>query len=250
MIRGARRAYPGRILRTYETANRRAMDPWASFALSTDGLRARYCELNHLGALLRQPSNTVSNLAYAFAGGLLWRTEAAAGRRLVVAACALCLLGLAVGSALFHASISLFAQQLDMAGAYAVLLAGSAAPLLLSRPASRDAWGLGLLFALIALFYGFDLYLQGSWLLPLLVLVAGVSATWARRRAPAAYQGPWLWRAVCAVALAGVAWVLDDRKLGCMPNSWLQWHALWHLATAFAAHQLFTFHLRGARGAR
>ena len=221
-------------------------DPWSSFVLGTDGLSARYCELNHLGAWLRQPMNSLSNLAYVLAGVWLWRREAAPGRSRSVFTLAACLCAVGVGSGLFHASIALFAQQLDMAGAYAVLLAGIAAPFILSEEAPKQTVRLALLAVVIALFYAFDLYLQGTWLLPLLVLLAGVTAAGVRLRAPERYAGPWLSRALYAAALGAAAWGLDDRKVLCAPRSLLQWHALWHVATASAAFCLYTFHLRGA----
>jgi hypothetical protein len=215
------------------------VEPWADWVVGTDGLGPRYCEANRLAEWVRQPANTWSNAAYALAALGVARGGDAAGAAIPAA----CLTGLALGSAFFHASLTLAAQRLDMDGAYAVSYAGLALPAALRRPRRElPAWG-ALVAAAVAASHAVDLHRAGPVLLPALLVAVGVVADRVRRRTGA----PGLGRAVAAAVAGGLCWILDDRKVLCATTSLLQWHAAWHVATALAAHELFRFHLRAAR---
>jgi hypothetical protein len=224
------------------------MDPWSSFPLGTDGLSARYCELNRLGEWLRQPANALSSLSYLAVGVA---TFARAGGRIDaklrnILGVSLILLGLGSGS--FHASITLAAQELDMAATYAVVLALTVHAI--SQVAPKIS-ALALLVALVAadvLLYAIDGYRFGPWLLPLLLLVLTASAVWVAARTTGRSKREFV-LAFVGLGVGGASWILDDRKVACAPLSVLQWHALWHLATAFGAWRLFVYFDRVAPAA-
>ena len=70
-----------------------------------------------------------------------------------------------------------------------------------------------------------------------------------RAKRPAQVQDK-LFVAAVALLLGGfVAWVLDIMRITCSPESWLQGHALWHVAGALAAWLLYRY-LQTARTAR
>jgi hypothetical protein len=48
--------------------------------------------------------------------------------------------------------------------------------------------------------------------------------------------------AVLMLILAFILWVLDITKTLCLPHSWLQGHALWHLLCAIAAGSLYLYY--------
>ncbi|MEK7727049.1 MAG: hypothetical protein AAB354_01485, partial [candidate division KSB1 bacterium] len=60
-----------------------------------------------------------------------------------------------------------------------------------------------------------------------------------QRAAASSTRRRYLARAVFALALAGIFFLLDLTKIFCFPQSWLQGHALWHLGGALAAGLLY-----------
>ncbi len=220
-------------------------DPWAAFALSTDGLSARYCELNRLGEWLRQPSNTISSFSYLVAGVLVLRSmkgRADTSLRLVLG---LSFFALGLGSQFFHASITLVAQELDMAGTYAAVLALIAIALRQRFERLPVELVLVALLVIDALFYAFEFYRHGPWLLPSLLGVTLVCAVAVAVHSGASRSLRSFGFAVAGLAVGAASWLFDDQKFLCDPRSALQWHALWHLATAFGAYQLFSYLHRG-----
>lgn len=80
-------------------------------------LTAEVYNLRKLNRMLREPQNTVSNLAYVYAGvALLW-----AGHRLLSRSLGLACIFLGVGSGLYHASLLPEWRMIDILGVYAVL---------------------------------------------------------------------------------------------------------------------------------
>jgi hypothetical protein len=215
------------------------VDPWGLFALGTDGLTQRYCELNRLGEWLRQPANSCSSLAYVAAAipVVHLRRNVPSSLRTLVAGS---LVALGLGSAFFHASIALVAQKLDMAGTYGVVL-GLIAVGLVERFRRIDPRAAVVsVLALDVVFYAFDFYLYGPWLLPLLIVVA-IAVLVASRIASGPGGATALGVAFGGLGVGGAAWILDDHKVACAPVSPLQWHALWHIATAVALAATFRF---------
>ncbi|MBK7401673.1 MAG: ceramidase domain-containing protein [Myxococcales bacterium] len=223
-------------------------DPWAALALGTDGLSAKYCELNRFGGYLRQPINSLSNAAFALAGVAVLADHrvgrlSVSLRRLFAAS----LFALAAGSGFFHASITLVAQRMDMGATYAVVLALIGFSFAIERPVEEHARWLAGIVVVDLVFVGLDLYRFGAWLLPLLLLLCLGAAL--RVLSRVRHSARHLVLAGVGILTGATAWGLDERKVLCAPESVLQWHALWHCATAFGALHLFWFFDRSsARG--
>lgn len=231
---------------------------WAGQALGTHGRVAFFCEANRLSCVA-QPSNTWSNLAYLGVGlalvagfGGLGRAGRTAGRqadrggteRLFAALVGGEALYLAVGSGLFHASVTRWAERLDLSGTYGLVFAllGFAAARLAGRPGAGPA-AAGAVLAAQALVTAFKWNIEDFVLLPMVVAALVVALRELVRRGLA--EAAAVRRASAWAAAAGLVWALDLSRLACAPDSPWQGHAAWHVLTALAA--LATF--RAIRGA-
>jgi hypothetical protein len=208
-----------------------ALPSGAVWSRLTPGDCAEYCEASTRcvalaeRAVVQQPVNTWSNLAYLFVGALAWRRRPAPTRALFVASCA----ALAAGSFLFHATVTREMQWLDMVGTYAVLVA------VLARGTSRafacaDARVALAALAAMALIAVFKWSIDAWVALPLLLVACAVpTVAWVRAGHVSAR------RALAPLGLFAAAFAfrqLDVTRVVCAPEGWLQGHALWHVGTA------------------
>jgi hypothetical protein len=168
----------------------------------------------------RQPANTWSNVAYVAAGGALIASGS-------VAFGALCLL-LGVGSAWFHATLSLAGEWLDVWIMFVMI------GFLVARRIGRAGWvgrrGQFLVFAaLSAVGAGVETFIPGrvypfATVVGLLILVTALG--W--RAIHSDERRRFLWALVC-FTLALSVWCLDRFFVWCSPTSLWQGHALWHV---------------------
>lgn len=208
---------------------------------------AQFCETDHW-CFFAQPSNTLSNLAFVAAGlALAWRAGHPSGRleidRLTVPfAVVVALLG--PGSMAMHATETDLGGHLDVLSMH--LLAGFAASYAVAR---LRGWGPGrtvVLFALLVVL-GTAASLSGEsvpvvghpgnafFAVLLLVAVVGEAVLLRRRGAR-----PW-WGigSVVVLLVAFAIWLPSQTgRAWCIPESWLQGHALWHVLCAVAAYLL------------
>jgi hypothetical protein len=207
-----------------------------------------FCETIRDG-LLRQPANALSSLAFAVVSVAAWRRRRSVptGRpeRALLAAAAWCGLALAAGSFAYHARFGFAGQVLDLQGMYLVavlLLAGG-----LWRGRLLDAGAAtGLGAALLAALTLGQLLAPGTrrWLF-VVVLVPGILVEHRIAR-----PSPPLRRAVVLLAIGYAAWLADARQWWCLPDSFAQGHALWHLLTSAAAYQLVPLYASAAGAPR
>jgi hypothetical protein len=198
----------------------------------TPGDCLEYCEGSHrCGALaerdaIQQPLNAWSNLAYLVVGLLALAPRRTPGSVALFASCA----ALALGSFLFHASVTREMQWLDVVATEWVLLA------LLARglhdafawpwPHALAVWaGAGTLYAIFKWQLSTHLVYGASLLAVAVCLVRLVRSGRVRGRL-----------GLGALALGVAAYAvreLDVQKVGCDPAGIVyQGHALWHLLTA------------------
>lgn len=224
-----------------------AMQPDAgAWAGLTPGDCTEYCEGSHRcgpldsRAIVQQPLNAWSNLAFVFVGALALTRPFTPGAGLFAASAML----LGTGSFLFHASITREMQWLDMVGTYGVLVALLACGV---HRAWGTAWSLLLpaALALDLLIARFKWHLDATIAIPILLVAIAVPTTRAVRRG--------FGRATVAVVpltlflAAFGARELDVRHIGCDPASLLyQGHALWHLLTAAALGASYRFFERSS----
>ena len=191
------------------------------------------------GGLLAQPTNTLSTLAYFLAGALLL-SRALTGRSQARAMCivyALTVVGVGVGSAAFHGPMPAwgrFAHDLSIAAVLAFVIGEDIS---LARR-TKVARGLVIFGALT----GVSVVVLAAWPdaadgLDVLLVTGAVAAGIAAARSPAVSVtvDARVWIAAAGVLAVGATLNALGRTGGpfCEPDSLVQLHAVWHVATAF-----------------
>nr|WP_310524186.1 ceramidase domain-containing protein [Polymorphobacter sp.] len=211
---------------------------WAAYAPATCQPNC-FCELPRTGELLLQPANSWSSLGFVAVGG--WIALGAANHYrsafgiLPTLWYGLTAVAIGVGSALLHATLTLWGQFADVAGMY--LLGAFTLTWAVTRWRNLTATAaialyLTLVTALIALLWVAPE--TRRWLFAVLLVVAiAIEWTLARPRRPGIAQH-WLLLGLAANALAFALWLLDQSRTLCNPTGWAQGHAAWHLLGAVA----------------
>lgn len=228
---------------------------WEGWSESRELRQPAYAERVHIDDVFRTRTNTWSNLAFVFVGfysfALCWQdlrrsTPSEAGYLVRTPAMGLafglacCYLG--VGSGLFHASLTRFGQQLDVAAMYAPLLVLIAVnldrwiPSLPIRGRSLPTYPI--LIALVVLVCVILFYLKWSMssknVLSTLIVSLSLFALLDRFSSSRKTNVRWLLGSSAAF-VAGVACrQLDVAGRFTGPDAWLQGHALWHLLTSLS----------------
>jgi hypothetical protein len=227
-----------------------AWDGWAPATCMPAGC---FCEAL-AEQTIRQPVNTWSSFAFVLAAvwvaWLTWqdkREASSSGRPLPTLflgtgfALALSVVGL--GSAFYHASLTLAGQFVDVLGMYLVIT------LLIGHSlAQRYALSSG---ALLSIYLIANLLLATLlWLVPearryafaLLVLVFLATEQLRRKTGCGHADSRWLVAAIATLAAAFVIWIADIRGWLCAPESLVQGHAFWHLLGSLSAVMIFAYY--------
>ena len=207
---------------------------WAAYAPATCTATHCFCELPRSGALVLQPANTWSSFGYVLIGFLMivlaeGRDAASAMSPLAARTLGLTAIAVGLGSALMHATLTLWGQFLDVVGMY---LVGS---FLLVRALARwrripDGAAIALYVALCGMLIAVLIMLPEvrRWLFAvLLILAIVVELVFARPLRPGARLRYYL-GGILATAVAFGFWILDQQNVVCAPHSLLQGHAVWH----------------------
>ncbi len=205
-----------------------------------------FCEAPRTGALLLQPANTISSLAFIGVGAWIMLDGVNARHRALgivpTMAMGFCAIVIGMGSVMLHATLTLWGQFADVLGMY--LLGSFLIVWALQRglglgdaPALALYAGLaGTLIALLAIAPE-----TRRWLFAL-VLVTAIALEWglARPRRPGVQPRLFL-AGLAANALAFALWIPDQTLALCDPTSPLQGHAAWHLLGAAALVLSFAY---------
>lgn len=198
-----------------------------------------FCELPRTGQLMLQPSNTLSVIGYLLVGSWIMvsaksRTDTAfRGPGVVWYGFSAVVIG--VGSALLHATLTLWGQFADVVGMY--LLTGFSLTYAVARWRGLNASQAALLYvtlvaALVAVLYVVPDARRYAFLVLLLTSIL-IEMAFARPRRPGVVTA-WYLAGIAAKAVAFGIWILDNTGRVCAPTSWLQGHAVWHLLGAAA----------------
>jgi len=242
----------------------RDQDVWSAWQPAAELRHHEYGETLHEHSVFRTRINTWSNLPYVLLGlyaitlgladqrarqrparaGYLVRTPGLS----ILFGAGCCYLGL--GSGMFHASLTRWGQQLDVAAMFAPLLGliaihlGRWFPRLRSHGRSAIAsWPLLAALVVIAcgLLYRFKWSYSAANLLTALILAVATAAAvdWRKWRTHLS----WCWLAVAALtlALAVICRQLDVHRHFTGPDAWLQGHALWHVFTCLALACMYLY---------
>ena len=205
--------------------------PWSGFTPPN----VDWCE-QELCALVVNPANTWSNLAYLALGLWMWRDARRRGRadlRLFGPASVV----VGVFSLVYHASYTWLLQFFDFVGMFVFCF------VVIARNARRLGWvgargeprfflaGVAGASALVPPLFQAGIPIQGT--VALCIAAALGQEAWLRREAEAKLPRAY-WIGLALLAVAGVASLLDVTRVWCEPTSWLQGHAVWHVLTAAA----------------
>jgi hypothetical protein len=192
---------------------------------------------------VRQPANAASGAAFLIVAVLVFNTARTSNTPVYSKLFAIAVALVGVGTIFYHASLTFVGQTMDVLGMYLVatyvVLYNSAR----IRPMSAKAMS-------TAYIAGNAVLLSGLVLLPTarryvfaaLILLA-IALEIMARRDPAATRGEGrLFGAALLVLLVGFGiWILDITRAVCAPHSWLQGHAIWHIAGAISTWLIFRY---------
>jgi len=212
---------------------------WTRFLPASCQATRCFCEFPRTGDLMLQPSNTLSVIGYLAVGSWIMVSANArtntAFRGTGVAWYGFSAVVIGVGSALLHATLTLWGQFADVVGMY--LLTGFALTYAVARwrdLSARQALTLyiALVAALVAVLYVVPDARRYAFLALLLTSIL-IEMALARPRRPGVVTA-WYLAGIAAKAVAFGIWILDNTGRVCAPQSWLQGHAVWHLLGAAA----------------
>ncbi len=231
------------------TALLRALGPdWSVYAAATCTATRCFCESPRTGEMILQPANTWSSYGYAFVGMLIivlsrrsdWRSGF---DRDATALFGLTAIFVGLGSALLHATLSLWGQFFDVTGMYFISAFMLVSALARWRNLSKRqaiVLYLGIVAVPLALLYAVPEVRR--WLFAVVLCAAiAVEMGFARPRRPGVRTRLYvIGMAIQAVAFA--IWNLDQHGIVCAPDSLLQGHAVWHLLGATALWLTFLYY--------
>jgi hypothetical protein len=227
-------------------------DVWSHLEPSRELHKPAYSEAVYPESIFRTRANTWSNLAFVLVGiyaitaaafdrrrGIAWLAETQASPILLTALFGTACVYLGIGSGIFHASLTRWGQQLDVASMYPpiqALIALLLHRMLVQRCApTRPGAAAGLSIALTAILIlaGIALYhykwsMSSKTVLPLHILALAVAYTVDVLVTPGHGRLRWLALAFLALLLGVACRQLDVAGAFSGPHAWYQGHALWH----------------------
>ena len=237
---------------------------WSGWSESRELRRPAYTERIHMDTVFRTRANTWSNLAYVLVGfyafALGWRDWRSAGSKrrpylmetpAMSAAFGVACCYLGVGSGLFHASLTRFGQQLDVAAMYApllVLVAICIGHWIPKLPIGRlHSVSTSPVLILLVAFTSWILFLykwsmSSTVVLGTLIAIVSLSCVSDQLRRCPMLNERWLIGSCAALVAAVACRQLDIAGRFSGPDAWLQGHAWWHVLTSLSlACMLFYF---------
>lgn len=228
---------------------------WENWKPGEAGKYEEFCERNRMDSLIREPSNTFSNLAYLWLGlqviaFSIWdfRNKMQVNRLLqwpflsVLFGLSLILLG--GGSFFYHASLSAIAQRWDMTGVYSIIVFLLAYPLFNFLPNRRNFFFGTVILIVVAdlLLYIYKWSLNGLVALPLFIVAVVFFIALDQILRKPQRNIKWVASALISLVAAFVLWYLDREKILCNPDSLLQGHAVWHCLTGWSSFSIYMFY--------
>ena len=238
---------------------------WEGWRESHELRHPGYAERVYIDEVFRTRANTWSNLAFVLVGlygiAMGWhdlRHPSPGGAGYLVQTPALSLtFGLAccylgAGSGLFHASLTRFGQQLDVAAMYAPLLALIAVSIGRWIPClppgrhrrSLPTWPIWIALVVVAsvLLFLYKSSMSSLNVLSTLIAIVSLCAVLDRFRTSREFDVRWLCWSGAALIAAVICRQLDIAGRFAGPDAWLQGHALWHLLTSLSLGCIYFYH--------
>ncbi|MEX0811285.1 MAG: ceramidase domain-containing protein [Chitinophagales bacterium] len=228
---------------------------WENWLPGEAGKYEEFCERNRMDRLIREPSNTFSNLAYVWLGFqvlafAIWDFRQKINKNrlqqwpLLSVVFALSLILLGGGSFFYHASLSAIAQRWDMTGVYSIMAFLLAYPVFHFFP-NRKNFLLGIVTTLLLadlLLYIYKWSLNGLVVLPAFILIVVLFIVLDQVLRKPQRNMKWIFSALFFLTAAFVLWYLDRENILCNPDSLFQGHALWHCLTGWSSFSIYMFY--------
>ncbi len=233
---------------------------WAGWRPASCMPASCFCEDIRSGAVA-QPANAWSGLSFTLIGLFVigrYRQDRAEDisrrhsnlmtrQRSYAVTYGVTLILIGLGTAFYHASLTFAGQFADLMGMYLFATFILLYNLARARPIRKRVF--------VAAYIISNLVLAGllleapflrRWIFGGLIL----AALWLERRqaTPVHADARLLYAALLSLLAGFTAWLVDYTKILCVPTSWLQGHALWHVLGAVAGTWLF-FYYRSERRA-
>lgn len=224
---------------------------WTNWEPATCLSNGCFCEQIASNQPLRQPINTLSSLAFVLAGSAilvldskLRATQPSArlklGQVLLLVASTMCI---GVGSAFFHASLTLVGQFLDVFGMY--MLATFILTYALGRICHWSNRSSLVLYLSVVTGLGTLLFLWPESRRFVFAIVLGLSIVseiaYQILRRPHLQIRYWYGSLIVLIS-AYVIWILDNLRVLCDPQSSIQGHSVWHVMGAVSVVLLYTYY--------
>ena len=221
---------------------------WSKFAPATCTATHCFCELPRVGNLMLQPANSLSSFGYVMIGFLMVGIARAGDTASALSPLAMQTLGVTsiivgLGSAVLHATLTLWGQFFDVVGMY---LVGS---FFLVRALARwrnipDGRATALFIGLSGMLILLLIILPEirRWLFAVLLILAIIVELAFARPLRSGARLKYYLGGLFATALAFGIWILDQQHIICAPESLLQGHAVWHILGAASLWLTFCYY--------
>ncbi|HEY0322816.1 MAG TPA: ceramidase domain-containing protein [Pyrinomonadaceae bacterium] len=214
-----------------------------------------FCFCEHIrSGTIRQPANTWSSFGFIFLGVWVIRQSRRdvkndnqfAGSNLITtkfvygAIYGLALILIGLGSGFYHASLTFYGQFADVMGMY--LLACFILLYNLSRRYNPNNIIITISYVLLNTVLAvllLNLPFLRRYLFALLLIAALIPEYVVLRANKAINKSHFIKAALAVLLFAFGIWILDTTKILCMPDSWVQGHAIWHILCAISAGLLY-----------
>jgi hypothetical protein len=225
---------------------------WQKLTQSKSAIEAEYCEFDNKQAFFRQKLNTFSNLIYFFMGVFILNLPIKASAKNLLErfnalnyAMAFAFIYLSFGSALFHASLSLLGQRIDMNGTYGISIVLLFIAFYHIFNFNFSAKQKQVYVILIAMSYLLFLFIppliSSSILVPSMVISILILKIIYYLQKPRERYFLLIPLSFVIILLALKIRTLDVMKIDCDPFGFFQGHSLWHVLTAFSTFLSYAF---------
>lgn len=209
-----------------------------------------WCEAARYGDWIRQPMNTWSNLFIILVAIFIVRlarnevsdrnelTRNPAYSNLFAFGCILT----GLGSMFFHASLTYIGNWIDIMGMYFIaifLILYNYLRLYHLTLSKMIGWYTGLIS-----FFGVLIYKMAeinNVLFGFVILGFVISAVIVQKKLKSKSKSIYLWLAIISYYTGSTFWLLDKNGTLCVPNSWMQGHALWHILSGTAVLLIYLY---------
>ncbi|MBI2521046.1 MAG: ceramidase domain-containing protein [Bdellovibrio sp.] len=228
------------------------IDPWSNWQPAACMPDHCFCEAVRFGELIRQPSNTWSNLSFVLVASVLIvqiaKTNDSKNKlirhKFLSYLYALSCLLVGLGSFFFHASLTFVGQWVDVLGMYLAITFFGLYNIF--RIFDWKVRSFVVTFFFINSVLSYVLYAHAwsrRYLFALFVVLLIFSIWYSNTKIKSMLSNRILYQSIACFMLGVMIWILDITKVICDPYLVLQGHSLWHFLTALASYLIFRYYL-------